>query len=97
MATMYEEAAQTNENYSEMLKAAEYFFFNAYYSPPDLDKWLKVAELSTQLRKFPEAAYAYGRAIKINGSNLETNLKRCSCLEKCQEYKKAINIYKRIL
>lgn len=53
--------------------------------------------MSFELKIYHQAAYCYGRALKINGSNLETNLKRCESLELCHETKKAIAIYKKIL
>ena len=53
--------------------------------------------MSFELKIYPQAAYCYGRALKINGSNLETNLKRCECLELCRETKKAVSIYKKII
>ena len=74
---MHEEAGKKNNDYSELCKAAEYFFFYAYYSHPDIEKWLKVGDMSFELKIYPQAAYCYGRALKINGSNLDTNLKRC--------------------
>ena len=97
MGTMHEEAGKRNDEYSELCKAAEYFFFHAYYAQPDIEKWLKVADMSFELKIYHQAAYCYGRALKINSSNLETNLKRCESLELCHETKKAINIYKKIL
>lgn len=97
MATMYQEAAQRNEDDNELFKSVEYFFFHAYYSPPSLEKWLKVADMSYDLELFMQAAYCYGRVLKMNKSNIEISLRRAECLEKCFEIKKAVNIYKKLL
>jgi hypothetical protein len=48
----------------------EYFFFHAYYSQPSVEKWLKVADMSYDLDMYQQAAYCYGRALKMNKSNL---------------------------
>ena len=49
LATMHEEVAKTNEDMSELHKAVEYYFFDAFYSAPDIEKWLKVGDMSHEL------------------------------------------------
>lgn len=53
--------------------------------------------MSYDLELYMQAAYCYGRALKMNKSNLEISLKRAECLEMCYEIKKAVSIYKRII
>ena len=44
---------------------------------------------------YQQAAYCYGRALKISNSGIDVSLRRAECLELCNETKKAEGIYKR--
>lgn len=54
-----------HEENGELDKAAEYLFMSTYLSPPNLEKWLKVGDLSFERKMFNQAAYCFGRALKI--------------------------------
>lgn len=53
--------------------------------------------MAYELELHQQAAYCYGRVLKINSSRIDISLKRAECLELCNEDKKAGGIYKRII
>ena len=70
---------------------------SAYLSPPNFEKWKKVGDMSFDLRMYDQAAYCYGRALKIENYNIELMTKRAECYECSHQNKKAISTYKKIL
>jgi hypothetical protein len=43
---------------------------SAYLSPPNFEKWKKVGTLSFDLKMYDQAAYCFGRALKIENYNI---------------------------
>ena len=80
-----------------MKKAVEYYFISTYLSAPNLEKWVKVGDMSMGLKMFSQAAYCYGRALKIENYNVQLSLKRADAFELSNQDRKAITMYKRIL
>lgn len=80
-----------------MKKAVEYYFISTYLAPPNFEKWVKVADMSMELKMFSQAAYCYGRALKIDNYNIDLSIKRAEAFELCGQDRKAITMYKRIL
>ena len=70
---------------------------STYLSPPSLEKWTKVADISFDLQMYNQAAYCFGRALKIEHYNLPLMIKRAEAFELSSQFKKAILTYKKIL
>jgi len=49
---------------------------STYLSPPNLEKWLKVGELSFERRMYSQSAYCFGRALKIANCDPKILLRR---------------------
>lgn len=70
---------------------------STYLSPPNLEKWLKVGDLSFEQKMYTQAAYCYGRALKIASCDPKIMVKRAEAFELGGQSKKAIATYKRLL
>lgn len=86
-----------HEENGELDKAAEYLFMSTYLSPPNLEKWLKVGDLSFERKMYNQAAYCFGRALKIASCDPKIMIKRAEAFELDGQSKKAIATYKRLL
>ncbi len=49
---------------------------STYLSPPNLDKWLKVGDLSFERKMYSQAAYCFGRALKIASCDPKIMIRR---------------------
>jgi general transcription factor 3C polypeptide 3 (transcription factor C subunit 4) len=65
-----------HEENGELDKAAEYLFMSTYLSPPNLEKWLKVGDLSFERKMYSQAAYCFGRALKIASGDPKIMVRR---------------------
>ena len=70
---------------------------STYLSPPNLEKWLKVGELSFERRMYSQAAYCFGRALKIANCDPNIMLRRAEAFELAGQSKKAIITYRRLM
>ena len=69
---------------------------STYLSPPSLEKWLKVGELSYERKMYNQAAYCFGRALKLS-TDPAIMSRRAAAFEKAGEFRKAIATYRRLL
>ena len=90
LGTMHEENGQLD-------KAAQYLFISTYLSQPNLQKWLKVGDLSFERKMYSQAAYCFGRALKLASCDPKIMVRRAQAFELGGESKKAITTFKRLL
>jgi len=54
---------------------------STYLSQPKIDKWLKVGELSFERKMFSQAAYCFGRALKMAPCDPKIMVRRAESFE----------------
>lgn len=81
----YMTLAQIYEN-SNPVKSLEYNMIAAFCNPRNVDLWIRLAQLSTNVGNTNQAIVCYSNAIRAQPTNIDLHIKRITLLSKLHNY-----------